>query len=131
MPSVEVGSTAWQDCLPGTPEFSFAALAAGEVLGEPGDTVVTSAVDALEARGPRSTVDTASIVLLRHGEEVARKPNLYWRLPMNVTLTLEARPPLIRWGGPDGREPAPENCTPEGFPTEMEVDYVRCWTLKD
>jgi len=46
---------------------------------------------------------------------------------MYVTFTLEARPPLIRWGGVDGREPVPENCTPEGFPTQMTVDYVRCW----
>lgn len=61
------------------------------------------------------------------GKEVARKPNLYWRLPMHLTLTMEARPPLIRWSGPHGREPDPENCTPNGFPTEMVVDYVRTW----
>ena len=67
------------------------------------------------------------IVWYIDGKEVARKKNLYWHLPMNLTLTMEARPPLIRWAGVDGREPDPENCTPDGFPTEMEVDYVRSW----
>ncbi|MBT3374418.1 MAG: family 16 glycosylhydrolase [Lentisphaerae bacterium] len=67
------------------------------------------------------------IVWYIDGKEVARKPNLYWHLPMNLTLTMEARPPLIRWAGSHGREPDPENCTPEGFPTEMTVDYVRSW----
>jgi beta-glucanase (GH16 family) len=67
------------------------------------------------------------IVWYIDGKEVARKPNLYWHLPMHLTLTLEARPPLIRWAGIDGREPDPKNCTSEGFPTEMTVDYVRSW----
>ena len=67
------------------------------------------------------------IVWYIDGKEVARKKNLYWHLPMRLTLTMEARPPLIRWAGVDGREPDPENCTPDGFPTEMEVDYVRSW----
>ena len=71
------------------------------------------------------------IVWYIDGKEVARKPNLYWHLPMRVTFTLEARPPLIRWAGADGREPVPENCTSEGFPTEMEVDYVRCWVRSE
>ena len=67
------------------------------------------------------------IVWYIDGKEVARKPNLYWHLPMKLAFTLEARPPLIRWAGVDGREPDPKNCTPEGFPTEMTVDYVRAW----
>ncbi|MFD2255239.1 kappa-carrageenase [Luteolibacter algae] len=62
------------------------------------------------------------------GIKVAEAENLYWHLPMTVTFTMEARPPLIAWAGEDGREPVPENATPEGFPTHMEVDYVRCWT---
>ena len=62
------------------------------------------------------------------GLKVAESPNHNWHLPMYVTLTMELRPPLIKWAGIDGREPVPENSTPKGFPTRMEVDYVRCWT---
>lgn len=61
------------------------------------------------------------------GEKVAEQDNLYWHLPMNVTLTMELRPPLIDWAGVDGRVTVPEAATPEGFPTHMEVDYVRSW----
>ena len=64
------------------------------------------------------------------GEKVAEEENLYWHLPMNVTLTLELRPPLIKWAGEGGRLPVPEASTAEGFPTQMAVDYVRCWTRK-
>ncbi|TWT84421.1 Kappa-carrageenase precursor [Planctomycetes bacterium CA13] len=67
------------------------------------------------------------IVWYIDGKEVARKPNLYWHLAMNVTLTVEARPPLIKWAGDDGRLPDADNITAEGFPSEMKVDYVRCW----
>ena len=61
------------------------------------------------------------------GKLVARERNLYWHLPMSVTLTLELRPPFIEWAGVDGREPVPEATTTDGFPTEMLVDYVRVW----
>ncbi|MFG0254421.1 MAG: kappa-carrageenase [Rhodopirellula sp. JB053] len=61
------------------------------------------------------------------GEKVAEEENLYWHLPMSVTLTMELRPPLIAWAGQDGRVPVPSESTREGFPTEMAVDYVRCW----
>lgn len=64
------------------------------------------------------------------GVKVAEKENLYWHLPMSITLTMEARPPLIAWAGEDGRIPVPEAATPEGFPTRMLVDYVRCWMPK-
>ncbi len=65
------------------------------------------------------------------GQKVAEEENLYWHLPMSVTLTMELRPPLIAWAGVDGREPVPENSTAEGFPTEMTVDYVRSWVRED
>ncbi|VGO12771.1 Kappa-carrageenase [Pontiella desulfatans] len=61
------------------------------------------------------------------GIKVAESPNHNWHLPMTLTLTMELRPPLIAWAGVDGREPVPEASTPEGFPTHMEVDYVRSW----
>ncbi len=61
------------------------------------------------------------------GLKVAESPNYNWHLPMNLTFTMELRPPLISWAGVDGRLPVPENSTPDGFPTHMEVDYVRVW----
>ncbi len=62
------------------------------------------------------------------GIKVAESPNHNWHLPMSMAFTMELRPPLIRWAGNDGREPVPEEATPDGFPTHMEVDYVRSWT---
>lgn len=64
------------------------------------------------------------------GKPVAEAKNLYWHLPMSVTFTLELRPPLIKWAGEDGRLPVPEASSPDGFPTEMFVDYVRVWQRK-
>ncbi|MEM0964961.1 MAG: kappa-carrageenase [Verrucomicrobiota bacterium] len=61
------------------------------------------------------------------GEKMAEKENHYWHLPMNITLTMELRPPLIAWAGDGKRLPVPEAATPDGFPTHMEVDYVRTW----
>lgn len=61
------------------------------------------------------------------GKSVATATNLYWHLPMSVTFTMELRPPLIKWAGETGRIPVPEASTPDGFPTEMLVDYVRSW----
>ncbi|MCM2374886.1 kappa-carrageenase [Aporhodopirellula aestuarii] len=64
------------------------------------------------------------------GKKVAEAENLYWHLPMSVTLTMELRPPLIDWAGVDGRVPVPSESTSKGFPTEMTVDYVRCWVRR-
>lgn len=65
------------------------------------------------------------------GKKVAEADNLYWHLPMSVTLTMELRPPFIDWAGVDGRVPVADAATAEGFPTEMAVDYVRCWTRQN
>lgn len=65
------------------------------------------------------------------GQKVAEEKNLYWHLPMNVTLTMELRPPFIDWEGVDGRVPVPGATTAKGFPTEVAVDYVRCWTREE
>ncbi|MEO0793573.1 MAG: kappa-carrageenase [Verrucomicrobiota bacterium] len=65
------------------------------------------------------------------GKKVAEEDNLYWHLPMNLTLTMELRPPYIDWAGVDGRVPVPEASRPDGFPTHMEVDYVRSWVRED
>jgi beta-glucanase (GH16 family) len=66
------------------------------------------------------------IVWYIDGKEVARKPNLYWHLPMHVTFSLGLRYPFVTYQ--DGeRLPVPEKTTTEGFPTTMSVDYVRVW----
>ncbi len=60
------------------------------------------------------------------GNEVARKPNLYWHLPMHVTLSLGLRYPFVAYRNSE-RLPVPEKTTGDGFPTAMSVDYVRVW----
>lgn len=66
------------------------------------------------------------IVWYIDGKEVGRKPNLYWHLPMHVTLSLGLRYPFVTYN--EGQmAPVPEKTTAEGFPTHMSVDYVRVW----
>lgn len=60
------------------------------------------------------------------GKEVAKKRNLYWHLPMHVTLSLGLRYPFVAYKE-GGRVPVPEKTSAEGFPTKMSVDYVRVW----
>ncbi len=63
------------------------------------------------------------------GKEVGRKPNLYWHLPMHVTLSLGLRYPFVKYQ--DGQmAPVSEATTADGFPTHMSVDYVRVWRFK-
>lgn len=62
------------------------------------------------------------------GKEVGRKPNLYWHLPMHVTLSLGLRYPFVTYK--DGQmAPVSDKTTADGFPTHMSVDYVRVWRL--
>lgn len=66
------------------------------------------------------------IVWFIDGKEIGRKPNLYWHLPMHLTLSLGLRYPFVKYQ--DGKMiSVPEAKTDEGFPTSMEVDYVRVW----
>ncbi len=60
------------------------------------------------------------------GKEIGRKPNLYWHLPMHVTLSLGLRYPFEAYKN-GSRVPVPELTTSDGFPTTMLVDYVRVW----
>ena len=62
------------------------------------------------------------------GKEIARKRNLYWHLPMHLTLSLGLRYPFVRYQGGE-RFPVAEKTTGDGFPTAMAVDYVRVWQL--
>jgi beta-glucanase (GH16 family) len=60
------------------------------------------------------------------GKQIAKKPNLYWHLPMHVTLSLGLRYPFVAYKN-GAMVPVPEETTAEGFPTSMSVDYVRVW----
>ena len=60
------------------------------------------------------------------GIEVGTQVNDYFILPMRVILSMGLRPPLMRYLTGGGREPI-EILNEPGFPTEMEVDYVRVW----
>ena len=74
-------------------------------------------------------VTPETIVWYIDGKEVARKSNKYWHQPMNLTLSLGLRHPHIGWVGQD-MKPQPKAATAEGFPTSMEVDYIRVWERK-
>ncbi|TWU28829.1 kappa-carrageenase [Novipirellula artificiosorum] len=68
------------------------------------------------------------IVWYIDGKEVGRKPNLYWHLPMHITLSLGLRYPFVTYQ--DGEmAPVADKTTADGFPTHMSVDYVRVWRL--
>jgi len=60
------------------------------------------------------------------GIKRAEKPNVYWHLPMHVTLSLGLRYPFVTYINGE-RYPDPEKTTTEGFPTSMKVDWVRVW----
>lgn len=66
------------------------------------------------------------IVWYIDGTEVGRKPNLYWHLPMHVTLSLGLRYPFVKYENGE-RSPVTEETTSDEFPTTMSVDYVRVW----
>ncbi len=67
------------------------------------------------------------IVWYIDAKEVARKPNLYWHLPMHITLSLGLRYPFVGYN--DGERIAvADKTTGDGFPTHMSVDYVRVWS---
>ena len=64
------------------------------------------------------------------GMKIAEKENLYWHLPMHVTLSLGLRYPHVTYNNcPDGlwRCPVPGAATREGFPSNMKVEWVRCY----
>lgn len=69
------------------------------------------------------------IIWFIDGKEVGRKPNLYWHLPMHVTLSMCLRYPFVKYKA--GKMSAvADKTTADGFPTHMSVDYVRVWRLK-
>lgn len=70
-----------------------------------------------------------SVIFYLDNKRIGAKKNHYWHLPMNVTFTMEPRKPHHRYAEGD-RLPVPEAATREGFPTTMEVDWVRVWVRK-
>ena len=67
------------------------------------------------------------------GKAIAEKQNLYWHLPMHVTLSLGLRYPHVTYNNcPDNlwRCTVPDAATQEGFPSTMKVDWVRTYRKK-
>lgn len=66
------------------------------------------------------------------GKKVAQKSNFYWHLPMHVTLSLGLRYPHVSYKCDRGlvRCVVPESATAEGYPSAMEVDWVRVYKKK-
>lgn len=71
-------------------------------------------------------VTPATISMYIDGVYVGSHVNDYYRLPMRVILSMGVRPPLMIYVN-GVKTPIPIENEP-GFPTEMEVDYVRVWT---
>ncbi|MEM5547191.1 family 16 glycosylhydrolase [Pseudoalteromonas fuliginea] len=59
------------------------------------------------------------------GEVVGEKDNLYWHRQMNLTLSQGLRAPHTQWKC--NQFYPSDNKSAAGFPTSMEVDYVRTW----
>jgi len=74
-------------------------------------------------------VTPESITWFIDGEAVGKKSNTYWHEPMNITLSLGLRYPHVGWVGQD-MKPVAQAATGEGFPTSMQVDWVRVWERK-
>jgi beta-glucanase (GH16 family) len=78
-------------------------------------------------------VSKEKVIWYIDGKKVAEKPNLYWHLPMHVTLSLGLRRPHVSYDNcPTGlnRCAVPKAATNEGYPSGMEVDWVRVYTKK-
>ncbi|WNJ20573.1 family 16 glycosylhydrolase [Pontibacter sp. G13] len=62
------------------------------------------------------------------GIQRGAKKNVYWHLPMYVTVSMGLRTPYERYiNGVRTVMPYPDSDPEPGFPTEMFCDYVRVW----
>ena len=57
--------------------------------------------------------------------QIGYKKNLYWHREMNLTLSQGLRAPHTQWKC--NQFYPSDNQSAQGFPTSMEVDYVRTW----
>lgn len=77
-------------------------------------------------------VNDQEIIWYIDGVQVARKPNTFWKRPMNVTLSLGLRKPFVKFydnrNNPINPETDPAaSAKLKDMPTTMYVDYVRVW----
>jgi len=77
-------------------------------------------------------VNDSEIIWYVDGNEVARKPNTYWKRPMNITLSLGLRKPFVKFYDNANHAVNPvtdpdANAKLSQIPTTMYVDYVRVW----
>ncbi len=70
-----------------------------------------------------------SVIWYVDNQRVVAKKNIYWHLPMELIISMGLRHPHVKYVDGD-RYPVPEEATPDGFPTEMLVDWVRVWDKK-
>ncbi len=76
--------------------------------------------------GVLSGVD--SIFWYVDGVQRGAKPNIYWHLPMHITVSMGLRTPYEKYiDGVRTVMPYPDTEPEPGFPTEMYCDYVRVW----
>lgn len=77
-----------------------------------------------------AVVTTKNITWYVDGRQVASAENLNWHLPMRLVLSMGLRSPHVKEEG-GVKSPVPEKATARGFPTSMQVDYVRVWAPRD
>ncbi len=71
-----------------------------------------------------------STIFYIDNERVAARPNYYWHLPMCMKVSVGIRTPfeVYRDGGRFAVPTTEEQATEAGFPTTMEVDYIRSYS---
>ena len=74
-------------------------------------------------------VNKNEIIWYVDGVEVGRKQNLYWHRQMNVTFSMGLRRQFTEFKC-NQFYPNAAATTKTGFPTTMEIDYVRVWKKK-
>lgn len=75
-------------------------------------------------------VNKDEIIWYVDGIEVGRKENLYWHRQMNVTFSMGMRRQFTEFKC-NQFYPNAAATTKNGFPTTMEIDYVRVWEKKN